>query len=45
VIFGNIGVENPERTNHFAARVGEQRKINLVCLGESGKDFARIVGD
>jgi hypothetical protein len=45
VIFGDVGVENSERTNDLAAGVREQRIVNLVGRAEGGENFARVVGD
>jgi len=45
VIFGDIGVEDSEGADNFAAGVREQRKLDLVGFAERGKSFARVVRD
>ena len=44
VIFGNVGVEYPERADHLAAHIRQQRILYFVGIAEPLQTFARVIG-
>jgi hypothetical protein len=44
VIFGNVGVEYSERTDHLAAHIRQQRILYFVGIAEPLQNFARVIG-
>src|SRR5271167_111204 len=45
MIFGDVGIENSERSDNLAADVREQWVFDIVRVGKITELFARIVGD